>query len=209
MFNQQFAMHLIFIALFASLSTGCASNSSAESELEASRARQQAAAKVRRDELRESQRLDREAEAAAKREEERRANAEAQARAAERSRAKSERERANAERERATKEENERLRKVEDEWVAKTRASNKLDDALKPAYEEAKKAVLVKLKAPATAIFPASFDFHRVSFDGLHVLEFHVDAQNGFGALIRKTASVKLKRFESGWFPIFNSVIFY
>ena len=68
------------------------------------------------------------------------------------------------------------------------------------AYIYSKSLVRRQLRAPRTAKF-GSYGQTNISVyrDCVFVIQGHVDAQNGFGALIRTHYEVRLKGTESGW----------
>jgi hypothetical protein len=87
---------------------------------------------------------------------------------------------------------------IPDQNDPKVRASNDKTqcESTSSAYYMSQTFVRKSLKAPATAVFP-SYNAEGVSTqfigDCTHIVRSYVDAQNGFGALIRTTYFAKLK----------------
>ena len=69
------------------------------------------------------------------------------------------------------------------------------------AYTLAKELVLKTLKAPKTAIFSGytTSNYWYDQEEGLYYVQLYVDAQNSFGAMLRKYYQVKLKINDANW----------
>jgi len=86
----------------------------------------------------------------------------------------------------------------------KRKADKKWDklcnDSKVEAFQHSKNLVKKSLKSPSTAKLGGygSTDI-KLFKDCEYVVSGHVDAQNGFGAMIRSTYRVHLKRTKSGW----------
>ena len=64
------------------------------------------------------------------------------------------------------------------------------------AYDFACNCVKLKLKAPATAIFPPVEEASTIVADNAYYVSAYVDSENGFGALLRKDFNVMLTSKE-------------
>ncbi|MGQ1889145.1 hypothetical protein ACT29H_01755 [Thermophagus sp. OGC60D27] len=62
------------------------------------------------------------------------------------------------------------------------------------AFNVAQEAVKKRLRSPSTANFASFHDNESKSWDedGIFICQFHVDSQNGFGAMVRTRWQVKL-----------------
>ncbi len=68
------------------------------------------------------------------------------------------------------------------------------------AYGMARRAIEMKLKAPSTAKFPASYEpgVSVVEKNDVFYINSHVDSQNGFGAMIRTKWVAAVQRTPDG-----------
>ena len=82
----------------------------------------------------------------------------------------------------------------------------KIEDMKNEAYIISTRYIESYLKAPSTADFPnfSGMDHTRYLGDSMFVVNSYVDAQNGFGAMIRTSFYCKLKYKGGDWVSIGN-----
>jgi hypothetical protein len=79
-------------------------------------------------------------------------------------------------------------------WISKNVSSNDIEKLESSAVVMAQYYAIESLKSPSTADFP-NWDFKcKVNeSDSIFLITFHVDAENGFGAMIRSDYKVASK----------------